>query len=245
MGAHLYAKLIDPSCYNLSTEGGSCLSSLEIIEKSGKIPEILLVEINSINRPNSIKVADYLFQPFIFELRKFLPALRNQNQPILYTAHLFAIIADKISYELKKISKKVFGEVADENLLKQPSLPILNKDLIKQLRSDEINQSSDLSDTSEIKIKMNVLVEDLNKLKKQGVKIVFYEMPTEEFFQKSLKSKYIRELANVVAEKNNFYKIPVDNNLIYKTIDVVHLEDESAKTYTEYIKKYLIQLKLL
>jgi len=101
MASCLYNEELSNDVYNLSFAGGGVLTGLNIIIKSGKIPENILIETNTVERATDTGMIKRLFPPLVWKIKKFVIALQEQYQPI-------NVFTDKI--------QKLFGTTNKEKL---------------------------------------------------------------------------------------------------------------------------------
>ncbi len=82
MAAVLEGKFLGPDIQNLAIGGATIFEGLDVVLRSGARPRLVLVEANTLfynRKPETIKD---LFRPGYYQLRRYVPALRERNQPM-------------------------------------------------------------------------------------------------------------------------------------------------------------------
>jgi hypothetical protein len=235
MGANLQAARISKNCYNLSMEGGSCFSAIGVLNRCKLKPKLVLVEINSIERNDDQDIASCIFQPLSFTAKRYLPALRDKNQPGLYIGQLLAMVQGKIQYEWNHF----FAPIKEEKKITTP----LDTKLLKQVSAENIKEFNTVNLTF-LRNKIKKLKLELNTLKGQKIEIVFFEMPVGIIYKNTLKLQKIRELTFLAAKQEGYKWIPLGREN-YLTNDGIHLNANAAIEYSDYIKQNLIKMRLL
>ena len=79
MAARMKKEFLPSDYLNLSFGGGSALTGLEILKKSGFIPKTIFVENNVIFRNKDKKMIDSLFYPILWKIKNYLPSLQPKK----------------------------------------------------------------------------------------------------------------------------------------------------------------------
>lgn len=198
--------------YNLSFSGGSSLTGLELIKKSGKTPKIILIESNIIferNIDNSF--IDSIYTPILWEIRRTIPALQEKYQPL-------NIIISSIKGNVGKSHGQRMSDNRNET--------VFNNQMKLKLK----NINSKLGNFTE---KLTFLKKNIKEFEKKGTKVYFIELPVEKEIQNSLKYKETRK---IIQRNFNFLDINV-NNGVYQTSDGIHLIYRSAYQISQEILK--------
>jgi len=217
MAARMYNDFLPKDFYNLSFSGGSVLTGLEIIKKSGFIPKNIYIENNVIFRKEDSKMIGRLFYPILWNLKGYVPALKERYQPL-------NIIASKIKGSYGKTYEEHMNEKRDENIFNM-SIKINIKNYNKSL-VDYQNKLDKLKDL-------------VTYFENKGVKILFFEMPIYEILANSLKA---REQRNIIKTDFNNKWLKSPNNKYYKTTDGIHLMYKSAFVYS---KNFIREVEIL
>jgi hypothetical protein len=68
--------------YNLSFSGGSASTGLHLMEASGKIPKVLFIEVNMLNRPLDELLLAEVLNTWTLSLKRWCTACLTRNQPL-------------------------------------------------------------------------------------------------------------------------------------------------------------------
>ena len=199
--------------YNLAFSGGSSLTGLELIKKSGVFPKIILIESNVIfERDADDNMIDKIYQPILWKIKRYMPALQEKYQPLNIMASLIKGSAGKSHEELlnAKRNEKVF-----ENNMK--------------LRLKFINES-----LSEFERRVSALKRLISYFESKGVKIYFFELPVEKEMQNSLKYEQTKNI--LLKYKYNCIEL-FSNSELYETSDGIHLIYSSTYKISNKIKE--------
>lgn len=212
MAARMQNDFLPKDFYNLSFSGGSVLTGLEIIKKSGFIPKNIYIETNIIFRNKDNKLLNNLFYPILWQIKKHIPVLQEKYQPL-------NLVASKI--------RGSYGKTHKEHMQEKRNEKIFNLTIQRRLKNYNKSLESYENKLSDLKI----LIEYFSK---KGVNIVFFEMPIENRLANSIKAKEQRKII-----KNNFankwFKLPSNDN--YVTADGIHLIFPSAFKFSkEFVK---------
>jgi hypothetical protein len=245
VGTSLTFRLPSPALphgsFNLAMAGTSTLEGLEIIKRSDTSPEAVFIESNFVLRKPDNSLTDGLFQPVLYSLRKWVPALRERNQPVNYypaVKVLFKRIVRKISgiFATPEIPQNRLQSKPDQSLKKRVSDRQANIDRNLKIQLDAL-------DTLPSDEEAGALIESLHAyvryLQQKGVKIIFFEVP---FHQKLYGTRYNKWKSEKLerlfpSDQYPYIKYPLMHN--YKTTDGVHLTKESALLYCSYLSEQI------
>lgn len=214
--------------YNLSFEGNSALSGIQLIKEKGIYPKYILIELNTIsilNKDNLNKKGS-----LTYPLRKYFKTFRDGRQPLPLLDNIVEskLLPYVIPYEYPFIEYNRSDTMTDEKL------KIMNKILIQQADQGSKKQKNQDEDI------LDILSSEINNLLAHDTKIFFFIVPSEgtiknaQFILNEIKQKY---------EGNpNISYIPYPSvDSIYQTTDGWHLDKTSAILYTEYLKNELVK----
>jgi hypothetical protein len=220
-----------PDYYSLAAGGGDPFIGLEIIKKTDGKPKRIFIESNFLltKAVHDKTYLSSLYLPVFFDLRKTIPFLREQNQPINYAGK----VGISIVYKLLKV---------DSSTNKSAGISKANKDEL--LRNRQFHNDYDPHDFEKDKktIEGNLvtLKNYIDYYKKIGISICFFEMPRDCEVENML-TIYSREKVTQFAKSNNIDEIPLPPCADYTTVDGLHLSDNSAMMYLKYFSN---QIKL-
>jgi hypothetical protein len=146
----LNQEMLPDSFYNMSFAGGSIYTGLDIILHTPSKPRLVLVEMNIANRPADPGFSEKLFTPVLYPLRKEVPALREEAQPV----NLLPALLNR-----KMKNSNSMGEG-----YREPDKSMLDN-------YDNYPNKKDLP-ANMLKLKSMV-----DQLQNEGVRVIFYRMP--------------------------------------------------------------------
>jgi hypothetical protein len=192
--------------HNLSLEGKSALTSMEILIKQGIKPKMLLMETNVL-LPIDNDLVDYSTNIIFSNLRQNVPILRVECKPSRYIM--------PIMMNQGKLGKVYEGL----NEIVKATLPA----------SKQASQTQEVAQTVMMpKVNLPDLKRQLAYFEKQGTQIVFFDMPAGCHESHAYLAKLIRE------NFPHIPFLPTINCADFPTSDATHLTKESAQKYTQY-----------
>lgn len=227
---------------NLAFDGRSPLDGLQIILESSKFPKAVLIETNFMAKGINKDFVNSLFTPVLYSLRRHIPSLREEYQPVMLFSVFLKIVSDRLNsfcLIFKNLKLSFIESQAEAKSMEVPKE--VNSELFNmQLEIHRKNFSKGIEATG---------IENLQKfetmileLKKHKVTVIFHEMPMHPSLQTVL---YISSIRNRLLQK-----FPEDSNKWifsdgkrYETIDGIHLTQESAVRYIEVLKEGIAEMK--
>ncbi|PCI27952.1 MAG: hypothetical protein COB67_07405 [SAR324 cluster bacterium] len=207
MAARMKNEFLSEDFVNLSFAGGSVLTGLQTIKKSGFIPKTIYIEENIIFRDKDQKLIDAVFYPLWWKVKKYIFVLQEKYQPL-------NIIISKLKGSYGKSHEEYMKEIRNEHIYKM-NLMIHKKNLIMPFILDQS--------------KLDNLKSLINYFEENGTLVFFFEMPIAKELENSAQLKRQRDII-----KNNFenewLEIPKLNK--YMTEDGIHLMYKSAYTFS-------------
>ena len=191
---------------NLGFAGGCSLTGLEVLRRSGKPIDVVVVEVNG----TLLRGQD---DDLLSEIAPWhvLP-IGRQNTRIDY---LFNLIKSKIKMSFKDKTKI---EVKDDETTNLSGLDLQKESMSKPLDEEKMRQV------------LSQLKGQVDELRLQGVKIILTETPNDPSLRDLQQSTMARNLINEYFPLDEYDYYDVDWN-DYKTKDGVHLTEYSAKRY--------------
>jgi hypothetical protein len=212
MAARMKNDFLPNNYSNLSFGGGSSLTGLEIIKKTGYIPKYIYIENNIIFRGKDITMIDNLFYPILWKLKKIVPALKEKYQPL-------NIILSNL--------KGSYGKSHKEHMLVKRDNDIFNMMIGRQ----KLNYDKNLTNYSN---KLNDLKSLIKHFEDKGTIVVFFEMPIDSDLASSIQSLEQRKIIKN-SFNNKWLPLPINNK--YITGDGIHLLYSSAYKYSNVFVK--------
>lgn len=194
----------------LSLSGLSVYDGLFVLNKRDQLPDTLFVETNVLERSINANFCDKIGRSTLeVGVKGRLLSLRETSAPL-------NLLAQVTTSTLTYLKTKYFKDA-------QPSQGN------EGLKEFEINNRSQ----TQVKTSAHIVddfLDDLNKLKKQTV-VVLFDMPVDCRLSQS--DAYYEELYDK-ARQMGFLVVPRVNCAKYRTSDGIHLDHESSKLYTRY-----------
>ncbi len=214
----------DDNIFNLSFNGGSVLTGLQIIKKSKNIPTLILIETNLVEREENNDMLDSLFTPFIWHVKKYFKAAQYTYQP----ANIFlSIIKNKYGAKNNKTNVKT-------------SQKILNVELTRQLKAE--SNIEGLEDSNEIE----TLQKLVNDFYSEGVTIAFFQMPVNSQLITSERYKKREQILHEIFSDLDIEWLSIPPNLDdrFLTRDGIHLTEKSASEFSKELNKHIKNMRL-
>lgn len=240
--------------YVMAFAGDSAFTGLEIIRRSGKLPEYIFVEVNTLGmQPDEGKI-----QPLFSlqgKLRRAVHAFREENTPLNFIMYPVARailgisegisnLAGRIAPSYKEEEKKwstydpFRGAVPPEN--KKAGEPIPRK-----VESEPVIVPENLRSTAETKkveealIRLQGAVRDVES---RGAKVVFFEMPMLPS-RRTDSYKMLKVKLDELFPPDHYKRVPQadDRNLVYS--DGLHLDMPSSLSYAKFLMGFFPDAK--
>lgn len=227
VGSSMTARLPDEpggELENLSFHGGSALTGLKIIQKSNKLPAVILVETNVLERDINNDMIDDLFTPVVWKLKEELPSFHYTYQPINL---------------LLSFLKEKYG--ASETKLRDSEI---NMEIFNMAVRGHLDNNSDTKPLTEAANRFDRVEAIVDDLKGKGVRVAFFQMPV---YKPLLQSPCYRMRKEMILERFSsfpIYWIDEEQSENYKTTDGVHLTYASALVFSKRINEIAKSLSL-
>ncbi len=218
-----------PHTYNLGFQGQSVYDGLKILLHNVGEVKTIYIESNFIfGKENNTFMAS-LFSPMYYP-RKIFPSLREENHPLAIIGKLLTEWFKNLNYILHGQAYKIGKKDMNENKL------VIRPELFNQLLEIKKKSFSQVPTQKTIEDQFNLLRYYVDKFEKQGVKVVFFEMPVNYQLEDLPFLKVTREtlLNKFPLSKYKFIPIPAD--VKYITSDGFHLTSSEALQYTHLLK---------
>ncbi|AKF24358.1 hypothetical protein YH65_02315 [Sulfurovum lithotrophicum] len=216
LSARLNPTLLPPTFFNLSFSGGSVLTGLEIIKKTGYIPKRLYVETNLIFRFKSTKMINTLFYPVWWRVKAYLPALQEKYQP------------------LNVLLSKSFCSKQNSQTPARPKGPKRYRDSKRDINIQRFNLMMKQRKAAYAKPlntrNLKAVKRLIHYFEKQGTQIVFFEMPIDPELANTPQAQKRRAIIKSIFKDP---WLPLPDYTQYVTADGHHLTHKSAYNYTK------------
>ncbi len=204
---------LPPGTSNLGFGGLSIYDGLELIRRSGKHPARVLIETNMLFKEPDRAFLDALFEPGLYELRREVPILREENQP---TGVLVGWLKERM-----RSAPETSTNAADSMEMSQ-NLFDTNMASFAQVPADSVQQRF-----------IDRLTENVAALEEKGIKVIFMEVPVSPEITKSPLAIRSRELIEERFPDHPFLR--TDPQLTWRTADGLHLQPANAERYSGWL----------
>lgn len=222
MSRKLVTETLGKNYYNLAFNGWSAYDGLELLKLTKRKPACLLIETNVVGNQSLAEAVSGSLSPVSFYSNKIFTSFQLQNQPV-------GLVVGGIKQALKaKIEAMKLQKRQDTGLYK---LNIANEIKVQQ---------NPLNDTV-YNNRFTVLKNLVEGFKKQGIPVLFFELPVDEALMHTATAEKNRQYFRKYFPESEYKYIalPQNNNYIYS--DGIHLSIASAEQYTQYLKAKIKQ----
>jgi hypothetical protein len=229
--------------FNLSFNGGSAFTGLEMISRAGKVPQVVLIETNMLLLPADEKQLSELFAPGIYHARRRLAFLVETNKPHLVAQR--ALISGEERTATREQPKSGASSPAangDTELEPDAAGSVLSREQFDLLEARRAGELAEPLDSSTLQRIIGDLRRHVAVLEKRGVRVVFFEMPEYADFREMPRPTSVRQrLLHAFPDSRYSWVTEVDC-ATYRTTDFVHLTAAGSKRYAEVLKAHVASL---
>lgn len=198
---------------NLGFAGRSIYDGMELIVRSSKRPELVLVETNILFRKLDQEFLDGLFTPGLYQLRRAMPMMREQNQP---SGVLYGWLHDRV--------QKAETESPD-------TVDTATEAMLSRLKEEY----AVLPDKEEQDQVVERLVRQVREVEATGAKVVFFEMPAHPIVMNSPLAALERGMVRKAFPDHAFLHVPQGS--YWHTTDGLHLAKGDANRYSGWLRR--------
>lgn len=226
-----------PDTYNMGLHGQSAIDGIKIILQKSSSPKQVLVEINTVNINEKKEFTALISNPIMNFMRSNFVGMREGKQPTVFFKTLFV---NKILNISNKAEDEPNSHASNSSEDSEDTFSSYNTDenpLPEELIKINLKAYSAIPEGLEKNI--NTLAHYINILESRGTEIIFFEMPIHRDFCNLELPAAVRACVHKTFPPDKYNYIPnVDCNE-YKTTDPLHLDLESGKKYTLFLKTAL------
>ena len=212
-----------PGVRNLALAGGSPLTGLEIVANQPRLPRVILVEANILNRPTDAALVERYS--------------RGDTEPLFFRPVRAAIAA----YEQRLHAPRTHQQVAAElrRVVEQPPSTFDNR--IYAERALQQFNSEDLADAARLNVeRMRDLI---RRLEQRGVQVLLFEAPYVESIDGSRFATMSREIVRAAFPESKAW-LPIElNRSELRWTDGVHLDERSAVLMTQAMERAVASVR--
>lgn len=204
---------VTEKCLTLNFIGGSSLTGLELIKRSSKIPKVIVIETNWLERTVNEDLVNYVTNPKIGKIASIMPSLLECNQPVNVLA---SFINPRPTFTDSTNTKRYFSENLQQNIKSENTV-------IDTLKVEEnIKKAGNL----------------INYFKDKGVKVYLMELPIDQQLYHGNRSSVNRYAVGKYL--GNFDSIPKFRGLPLATADGYHFTLSSKQAYIDHLTNFLL-----
>lgn len=244
LARRLRTELMPGRFVNLSLGGLSVFDGLEILARSGAAPPLVLVEVNVADRRAHSDFLQSLFAPGLYQARRVLPALREENRPVAVTTAGIRHMARRGAELLHRARRPhAVSSVGISTAVKHPPGPpsaVFENMLAKHRKQYALPPDPERLATATENLKR--LTEILTA---RGSRVVLFEMPVHESLCGSLYLTTVRNTLRGALPELPYLEVTPGLCRQYTTTDGHHLDRESAVRFTRHLSGELAARGLL
>ena len=222
VGTSLSARILPdsiPSIRSVAFGGCATEDGLRLILSKPTVPHCVLIEANLLFRKGNDELIDKMTKGVIPQVRRWIPSLRECNEPICLLSGLMIKAAGMnpqaatMSVDMEQLRESIKRLVADD----------------KPLSETELRQRTDI-------IKSLVM-----QLEQKGTKLIFFEMPVNQEAYHLKELEQTRKMVRMAFPNSRYAYLPNDTTT-YLTTDGLHLDYEGQQRYSHFIKQALCSI---
>lgn len=197
---------------NLSFGGLTVHDGLELVRRSGKRPQRVVIETNMVFKEADRAFLDAVFQPGLYELRKAAPILREENQPS-------GVLVGYLKRAMKQEGNGPGAAEPDSTYMSE-NLLNTNRGIFASVPADSTQERL-----------LATLARTVKTLEANGAEVVFMEVPISEELMSSPLATRAREAVAARFPTHRFIR----SDRTWRTTDGLHLEWHNAQRYSGWL----------
>lgn len=232
VGSSISAGLDDylpPTWYNLSMQGDSALTGLEIVMRSDKRPRIILVETNILVRDIDEEKIKKLFSPLDYQLTQYLPSRKTENAPSRF-AWIFPKTFNTWQKQLR--GKEISSTTPP------PKDNTVSAKTLNQLLQKQLEKFSTPFPQAQLEETVQKIKDRLTALKAQGVTICLFEMPEHPALYSTERKQQFQQLLKDSFPDQDWQWVPNADPQQFQTNDGRHLTYSSLEKYSHHLIQF-------
>lgn len=211
LAARLEGALPADEYHVLAFGGGSSLTGLELLARGPRLPERVLVEGNVLTRGTDHELIKVLFTPGLASLRRALPLLRQENQPLVYA----------------------LAKLVDAGALSaggQAASALMTSEFFEGLVDIQRRAMAHV-DSAQAQRVAAEMARRISEIQRRGVEVVILEMPIHPELVDSPASRLARSKMGELAKACGCVVIGPAVGAEYPTTDGLHLTADAAERF--------------
>ena len=249
IGSSLSARMdlgsLNDEVFSLTLAGKSTLDGLQILERTGHIPNLVLLETNVLTVLSDTTFIDQMFWEPMHTLRQYLPVLSERYRPLnnlrILLLSPIAILMD-IPGSAFTFWRKALGNNDRETRPKVTDYgtPVSrNNSIFSESVNWEVKKYSVVPTKEVTQEAISQLREFVDILRSRGSAVVLFEMPMHPDVCAAAGVVHIRRAVRLSLPSETYLQLPSPECNNYKTTDGLHLSVEEAQRFTEFLYQEL------
>jgi hypothetical protein len=227
--------------FNLSFNGGSAFTGLEMISRAGKLPQVVLIETNMLLLPADEKQLSELFAPGVYQARRRLAFLAETNKPHLVAQRALIRGEEKSGTGQQPKSDASSSEVGEE-VEPDAAEVVLSREQFEMLEARRAGELAEPLNSSTLDGIISDLRRHVSDLEKRNVRVVFFEMPEHAAFRELPRPTSVRQRLRDAFPDSRYSWVAEIDCATYRTTDFVHLTAAGSKRYANVLKAHVATL---
>ncbi len=216
---------------NLALAGGSAMTGLETVRRSGRAPRLVLIEMNFIDRGVDEATVNGLFMPVAHQLRGATPAFRHENRPSVVTSWVMVDLYQRLEWRL---NRALGGDGVTSERAK-PQAARLSEVRRASMIDRQLAKYEAPVDEADIAERVTGLRRTIDHLAERGVAVALFEMPEDaSLYDAPAKVAWRAALAEALP-RDRYHWVDGVRWSDYHTTDGLHLAGEQAQRYTRHL----------
>ena len=253
MGAKIDANLMPNKAFNLSFTGRGALDGLRLIQHSGAMPRVVLIELNTIYRAEYTDFTAKLTNPY---LRFF--SRGSHEKPVNYMVELLAHLKRRIcggSIHPAPLPGTDTGQVSQSAMVVEANAIAANplngddsvrsdfgRDALDKIVQSNMDEWKSLPEYYPLKENLDALGAFIATFEQRGISAILFESPCHPGIATSPQFQIIREATRGHQQLQRVPVIQVHDLTEYHSSDGLHLTPASGKRFSRFLAE---QVELL
>lgn len=231
MSDRLDERILGSGLIKLTFPGGSPLSGLEIVNRSGRCPPVVWIETNVILRTPEQDLIENALAVWRVELRKVSPVFKEAYRPSEYGIGFLKAVVDK--------GTKTFAQKAPVGVTSATAIcGGLDQRVFEGVMKANREALSKFPSSEILKERVDALAKHVEGLTQRGTRCVFFEMPIEASLQDLAEPAAIREALKLRFPESKYLWLSLLRATPWETSDGIHLTSAEAEEVVQRIKLF-------
>lgn len=207
----------------LTFGGQGVQDGLALLEATGTVPGVVLVEANLLNLPPNPAFAKTLLHPVGRSLNRYVPAFRQGNQP--------ATVLMGGLYYLKN------GPPTTDSVTVDNDRPV-NEAMLDLRRADYAVPFPE----EELRTELGAVRKQLEVLRKRGARVIFFELPVHPALCGTVRTEGMRSAVRAIFPSPDYVLLGQPDCAAFLTTDGHHLRPVAARRYASLLDRELREI---